>query len=61
MVFPLAMYTTSTYQFDRAMQYGFLDSIPRVLVIVALTAWVLAMIGLLRRIVRGLQSSDARG
>ena len=52
MVFPLGMYTTSTYQFDRAMGYGFLDSVPEVLVYVALAAWVLGMAGLGRRIVR---------
>jgi hypothetical protein len=46
------MYTTSTYQFDRAMGYGFLDPIPEVLVYVALTAWVLGMAGLGRRIVQ---------
>ncbi len=55
MVFPLGMYTTSTYQFDRAMGYGFLDPIPGVLVIVALVAWVLGMVGLLSRIVRTLR------
>ena len=52
MVFPLAMYTTSTYQFDRAMGYGFLDPVPEVLVFVALAAWTLGILGLLRRIVR---------
>jgi len=50
MIFPLGMYTTSTYQFDRAMGYGFLDPIPEVLIYVALLAWVLAMAGLLRRL-----------
>lgn len=52
MVFPLGMYTTSTYQFDRAMGYGFLDPVPEVLVFVALAAWLLGMVGLLRRIGR---------
>jgi tellurite resistance protein TehA-like permease len=55
MVFPLGMYTTSTLQFDRAMSYGFLDPIPRVLVFVALAAWVLAFAGLLRRFLHGLR------
>jgi len=55
MVFPLGMYTTSTYQFDHAMGYGFLDPIPKVLVYVALTAWVLGMTGLLRRLARALR------
>jgi tellurite resistance protein TehA-like permease len=49
MVFPLGMYTTSTFQFDRAMGYGFLDPIPSVLVFVALITWLLAMLGLIRR------------
>lgn len=56
MVFPLGMYTTSTYQFDRAMGYGFLHPIPEVLVFVALTAWMLGMAGLLRQIVRALRT-----
>lgn len=52
MVFPLGMYTTSTYQFDRAMGYGFLDPVPEVLVFVAFAAWLLGIAGLLRRIGR---------
>lgn len=52
MVFPLGMYTTSTFQFDRAMGFGFLHPIPEVMVFVALTAWAAAFIGLLRRIAR---------
>lgn len=52
MVFPLEMYTTSTYQLDRAMGYGFLDPVPEVLVYVALAAWVLGMAGLGLRIAR---------
>ena len=50
MIFPLGMYTTSTLQFDRAMGYDFLDPVPRVMVYVALSAWMLAIIGLLRRL-----------
>lgn len=57
MVFPLGMYTTSTYQFDRAMGYGFLDPIPEVLVYVALTAWVLGMAGLGRRIAQAARAA----
>ncbi len=59
MVFPLAMYTTSTYQFDRAMGYHFLDPIPKVLVYVALIAWGLGMTGLLRRIFRAIRGHVA--
>ena len=50
MIFPLGMYTTSTLQFDRAMGYNFLDPVPHVLVYVALLAWTLAFLGLLRRL-----------
>jgi tellurite resistance protein TehA-like permease len=50
MIFPLGMYTTSTLQFDRAMGYDFLNAVPAVIVYVALSAWVLAMAGLLRRL-----------
>ncbi|WP_417806348.1 tellurite resistance/C4-dicarboxylate transporter family protein [Thioclava sp.] len=56
MVFPLGMYTTSTYQFDRAMEYGFLDPLPKLLIFVALLAWLLAMAGLARRIYDALRS-----
>lgn len=50
MIFPLGMYTTSTLQFDRAMGYNFLDPVPHVLVYVALLGWILAILGLLRRL-----------
>jgi tellurite resistance protein TehA-like permease len=50
MIFPLGMYTTSTLQFDRAMGYNFLDPIPQVMVYIALLGWLLAMVGLLRRL-----------
>ena len=53
MIFPMGMYTTSTLQFDRAMGYNFLDPIPQALVYIALAAWMLAMLGLLRRLWAG--------
>lgn len=53
MVFPLGMYTTSTFQFGNAMKIGFLPHVAQVLVFVALPAWTLAMVGLLRRIFQG--------
>lgn len=59
MVFPLGMYTTSTYQFGRAMGYDVLEMIPRILVFVALAAWVLGIAGLLRRIGQAFRASRA--
>ncbi len=50
MIFPLGMYTTSTLQFGRAMGYGFLKPIPHVMIYIALLGWLLAMVGLLRRL-----------
>jgi tellurite resistance protein TehA-like permease len=60
MVFPLGMYTTSTYQFDRAMGYRFLDPIPEVLVYVALAAWALGIAGLVRLIGRAVRGALTR-
>lgn len=60
MVFPLGMYTTSTFQFSRAMGYDFLAPVPQVLEFVALAAWGLAITGLVRRIARALRSDGAR-
>lgn len=54
MVFPLGMYTTSTFQFSQAMSYPFLAQLPAVFVFVALAAWLLAIFGLLRGIKRSL-------
>ncbi|MFV0359733.1 tellurite resistance/C4-dicarboxylate transporter family protein [Tropicimonas sp.] len=61
MVFPLGMYTTSTFQFARAMGYDFLGPIPASFVYVALTAWVLAVAGLIRRIAANLAPADTSG
>src|SRR3546814_20167912 len=43
MVFPLAMYTTGTYQLARAVELPFLMAIPDVFVFVALAAWPLTL------------------
>lgn len=56
MVFPLGMYTTSTFQFSHAMGYAFLEPLPHVLVFLALGAWSLGLLGLLRRIGRALRN-----
>jgi tellurite resistance protein TehA-like permease len=53
MVFPLAMYTTATFQLAKAEHLDFLVVIPEGFVFVALAAWLLAFAGLLRSIARG--------
>ncbi|AOZ94597.1 C4-dicarboxylate ABC transporter [Paenibacillus crassostreae] len=50
MVFPLAMYTTSTYQLSKALDISFLTSIPRYMVYVAMAAWLFVFIGLIRHL-----------
>jgi tellurite resistance protein TehA-like permease len=45
MAFPLAMYTTSTYQLSRAIELPFLQVIPRLMVFVALAAWIIVLLG----------------
>ncbi len=53
-VFPMGMYTASTYQFATASGSDFLFVIPEVTVYVALLAWALTFFGLLKQLVRGL-------
>jgi len=56
MVFPLAMYTTSTYQLSQALGLSFLTAIPRVIVFVAISAWLIVFAGLTHHLYRNLKS-----
>jgi tellurite resistance protein TehA-like permease len=52
-VFPIGMYTVCTFRMAQALDTPFLMTIPRVSVYVAVTAWALAMIGLVREAIGG--------
>ncbi|WP_442901643.1 tellurite resistance/C4-dicarboxylate transporter family protein [Geobacillus sp. BK01] len=50
MAFPLAMYTTSTYQLSKALHIPFLLVIPRFMVYVAMAAWLAVFAGLVHHL-----------
>ena len=53
-VFPLGMYTACTYMMAKAMDLEFLLPIPKYFIYVALAAWTLAFIGLVRKLLKEL-------
>jgi len=53
-VFPLGMYAACTWQMDRAMEFDFLTTLPRLFLWIALTAWTITFTGMIRSLARGL-------
>lgn len=51
MAFPLAMYTTSTFQLSHALEVPFLTAIPHIIVYIAIAVWLFGIIGLVRHLV----------
>lgn len=51
-VFPLAMYAAATFEMDRAMAFGFLSLLPRAFFFIALAAWAVTFVGMLRAVAR---------
>lgn len=50
MAFPLAMYTTSTFQLSKALDFSFLTVIPQFMVYIAIIVWILVFYGLIHRL-----------
>lgn len=50
MAFPLAMYTTSTFQLSKALDIPFLLVIPKVMIFIALAAWLAVFWGMLHHL-----------
>ena len=52
-VFPLGMYTACTFRLAQVMDTAFLMFLPRAFIYVALAAWAVTLIGLLRHLASG--------
>ncbi|MEN1966705.1 tellurite resistance/C4-dicarboxylate transporter family protein [Lentibacillus sp. N15] len=52
MAFPLAMYTTSTYQFSKALELPFLMIIPKIMLVISMVAWFFVFIGLILHLLK---------
>jgi tellurite resistance protein TehA-like permease len=58
-VFPLGMYTVCTTRLSRAIDAPFLLAIPRAFIWIALAAWLVVFVGLLRHVLRVLGAQPA--
>jgi tellurite resistance protein TehA-like permease len=59
LVFPLGMYTTCTRRMADAIETPYLLIVPRVAVYIALAAWLIVLLGLMRSLVGPIARSDS--
>ncbi|WP_102347818.1 tellurite resistance/C4-dicarboxylate transporter family protein [Bacillus sp. Marseille-P3661] len=50
LAFPLAMYTTSTYQLSKALNISFLNIIPQFMIYIAIAAWLCGLYALIKHL-----------
>ena len=58
-VFPLGMYAACTWQMNRAMEFGFLTTLPLGFFYIAVAAWLITFVGMLRSLSRTLRPRTA--
>lgn len=58
MAFPLAMYTTSTFQLSKALNVPFLIVIPKFMVYIAMAAWFSVFFGLVHHLYRNVREME---
>ncbi|MER1968645.1 tellurite resistance/C4-dicarboxylate transporter family protein [Castellaniella sp. GW247-6E4] len=56
-VFPLGMYAACTFEMSRALDLDFLAGLPQFFLAVAILAWAITFLGLLRAVARNLRSA----
>ena len=57
-VFPVGMYSVSTFQMAQAMGFDFLAGLPELFAWIALAVWALAFVAFLRSRRRALRQTD---
>jgi tellurite resistance protein TehA-like permease len=58
LVFPMGMYSVSTYVFAQVTNVYFLRYLPPIFAVLALLAWVVVLIGMIQQIARGLRTPN---
>ncbi|MBP1934385.1 tellurite resistance/C4-dicarboxylate transporter family protein [Ammoniphilus resinae] len=58
MAFPIAMYTTSTYQLSQALGASFLQVIPRFMIYIAMAAWISVLFGFFHHVYKDIKKKS---
>ncbi|MCM3567664.1 tellurite resistance/C4-dicarboxylate transporter family protein [Neobacillus mesonae] len=58
MAFPLAMYTTSTFQLSKALNVPFLMVIPKMMIYIAIIAWLSVFLGLIHHLYQNIRAME---